>query len=405
MNRLRLTSLRARLTLGFAGITIAVFMAAYYFIHLAANYSPEGQAIRRLSERPSGVDGNQAPIFPPNLTIDQLQTMERRREFAVFGLMLIEFALISAGAWVVVGKTLKPLNQLARQAGFAAKDKHFYKLVAPSQDEEMVQLVTTLNDMLSNLAQISAAKGRFYSAASHELRTPLQALSGHLEVAMTRDRTAEEYRAVIHECNAQATRLVGLVQDLLLLHQLDNAVRLDRKHVPLRASIERALQLAQPLLKSRSLIVQYQPDDEIRAEAAPNQIDIFFRNVVENAAKYADPGSVVRITLSCGTKFIAFEIENQCATAGQLNKDKLFEPFYRPDRSRNAKTGGNGLGLAIVKAIAEANHFAVNLEASDKAVRLMARFPFPNQTLPPQGEEEEDWSSGTDRTAGLRTSI
>jgi signal transduction histidine kinase len=88
---------------------------------------------------------------------------------------------------------------------------------SPSADQEMVELVSTLNGFLHRLSESVAVQGRFYAAASHELRTPLQALSGHLGLGLSSPRSSEEYRAILQEAHRQARRLKILVQDLLLL--------------------------------------------------------------------------------------------------------------------------------------------------------------------------------------------
>src|SRR5579872_2196378 len=126
----------------------------------------------------------------------------------------------AVGSWVLVGRTLSPIGALSREAKVASIESLRVRLEAPSQDVEVVELVGTLNGLLTRLSDAAASKGRFYAAASHELRTPLQALAGHLEIALHRDRTAPEYRAAIEEAYAQTRRLTSLVQDLLFLNQL-----------------------------------------------------------------------------------------------------------------------------------------------------------------------------------------
>src|SRR5207302_7423918 len=126
-------------------------------------------------------------------------------------LLLSLFAVlgVAGGAWLLVGQTLSPIHRLAVQASAASVEKMQVRLKAPSRDAEVVDLVDTLNGLLSRLAETAAVKGRFYAAASHELRTPLQALSGHLEVALSRGRTAEEYETFLQEASKQAGRLTS----------------------------------------------------------------------------------------------------------------------------------------------------------------------------------------------------
>src|SRR5262249_28045507 len=140
---------------------------------------------------------------------------------ALLGVLVLFLAFFTAtGVWLLVGRTLQPIRGLARQADAASAASLEVQLKPPSEDAELVELVATFNRLLERLTRPRAARGRFYAAASHELRTPLQALSGHLELALTRPRTSDEYQSVVEEAFGQTRRLMRLVRELLLLNQL-----------------------------------------------------------------------------------------------------------------------------------------------------------------------------------------
>ena len=280
---------------------------------------------------------------------------------------------VTLGAWLLVGQALSPLPRLALQAHAATTESLRVSLAPPSQDTEIVALVDTLNGLLRRLSEAAAARGRFYAAASHELRTPLQALSGHLELALTRPREAQEYRDVVQEAHTQALRLISLTQDLLLLNQLDSAPMPALEAVEVGEMCERALSHLSALIGERHLVLQADWSETLTIEAPPHQLEMLTRNLIENAVKYAEAGGTVRVDLLPATHTL--EIFNACAPIPQWDEKKLFEPFYRLDESRNSKTGGNGLGLAICKAIADANGWHITL--SQVAGGVLARVHFP----------------------------
>jgi signal transduction histidine kinase len=294
---------------------------------------------------------------------------------------------VAAGTWVLVGRTLSPIRRLALQADAASVENLQVRLKAPSGDAEVVELVDTLNGLLTRLAETAAVKGRFYAAASHELRTPLQALSGHLEVALSRSRTAEEYETFLQEASRQTGRLTSLVKDLLLLHQLDSIHGSDvqtgaaRGHpapqvtepIDLGQVCETVLAQLAPLIEARALRFEADLGDGIEIRAAPSHAQILVRNLVENAVKYASEGGAVTLCLTAGGP-ARLELFNECLLAPEWSPQKLFEPFYRPDAARNARTGGNGLGLAICRAVAAANGWTVTLEQEARGVRAVAAF-------------------------------
>ena len=297
---------------------------------------------------------------------------------AVLGSVVL--VAVTLGAWLLVGQALSPLLRLAQQANAATTDSLRVRLIPSSRDTEIVALVNTLNGLLSRVSDAAAARGRFYAAASHELRTPLQALSGHLELALTRPREAQEYQGVIQEAHTQSRRLISLTQDLLLLNQLDSAPVPAPAEVEVGEMCDRALSLLAPRIAERGLILQADWKEPLTIFAPPHHLEMLIRNLLENAVKYAKTGGIVRAAPQADTRTL--EIFNACDPIPQWDEKKLFEPFYRLDESRNSKTGGNGLGLAICKAIADANGWRISLEQIEGGVLVRVIFPESALSLP-----------------------
>ena len=294
-------------------------------------------------------------------------------------LMLAAFSVLmggaaTLGAWLLVGRTLSPIGNLSQQARTATAEGGQARLTAPSQDAEVVELVSTLNDLLTRQREANAARGRFYAAASHELRTPLQALSGHLELALQRPRSEKEYFAVVQEAHAQTRRLTTLTRDLLRLHQVEGDPHPVQEPVDLSEACERGLRSFGALIGANCLTVQTDIAPDAVVASAPTHADMMIRNLLENAVRYAVPNGIVRFVLTSdgageepdapGTNVksnVSLELWNTCFPDVSLQPERWLEAFYRPDISRNAHTGGNGLGLAICKAIADANGWQLSL--------------------------------------------
>lgn len=313
-------------------------------------------------------DGQRVVIGSP---WDKVEHRLREHALVLLALTAIVVAASAAGAWMLVGRTLSPIDHLARQAQTASAESLRVRLEAPSADAEIARLVVTLNELLDRLERTAAARGRFYAAASHELRTPLQALAGLLEVALSRERSGDEYRHTLVESHAQTERLTSLVQDLLLLNQLDMAtscppaVWLDAADI-----CETELAHLTPLAAERGLRVEATLPDHCEMNAPWNHITMLLRNLLENAVKYAEPGGLVRVHLTPAN----LRIWNEGVPEAGTNLQQYFEPFYRPDAARQSQTGGNGLGLAICKAICDANNWHIDLRIEDGGVGVEVRF-------------------------------
>lgn len=309
--------------------------------------------------------------LPWRKTADSLQS----QALALLFLGLFVVVIAAVGAWLLVGHTLSPIGSLSRQAQAASADSLRVHLNASSRDAEIVELVTTLNGLLARLSETAEAKGRFHAAASHELRTPLQALTGHLELALRQPRTESEYQAVVEEAHTQTRRLIALAGDLLLLNQLDTAPPPPQEPVNLADICDRTLCSLTPLMEARGLQVQEDLPAEATIPAPPTHAEMLVRNLIENALKYADAGGCVRVQVTVMPGATRLEIFNRCAPLPEWNPDRLFEPFYRPDASRNSKTGGTGLGLAICKAIADVNGWTLMLRQEPTGVLSTVLFP------------------------------
>ena len=290
---------------------------------------------------------------------------------------LIMIVVTGVASWILVGQTLSPIRLLSRQAQAASTDNLRLHLEVPTQDAEVAELVTTLNGLLARLADTAAARGRFYAAASHELRTPLQALSGHLELALNRERDAEEYRAMLEEARIQTKRLTTLARDLLFLNRLETGVAIVREPVEISELCERQLTHFQPLIARRQLTPHIRLMEEAMLLAPPLHVEMLIRNLIENAVKYASPGGLVAVSLMEIDARFCLEVFNSFPTEPRLDRDEIFEPFFRPDASRTTETGGNGLGLAICQALTTANRWPFAWRHDDDGVRATVWFPQP----------------------------
>ncbi len=299
----------------------------------------------------------------------EVEKVLREEALLLLCLGLLTIAAAALASWALVGRTLSPIGLLSRSTREASVDGLRVQLRAPSDDVEMTELVETLNGLLERLAEAAAAKGRFYTAASHELRTPLQALSGHLEVALSRPRREEEYQATIGEALSQTRRLTRLTQDLLLLNQLDSAhADQPREPVDLAEACEHTLRQVQPIATQRGLRLSTEDIAEATVVAPPAHVDILARNLIENAVRYATAGGEVRLAVHRHGEEAILAVYNSYPPIADWNPAALIEAFARLDHSRSATTGGNGLGLAICGAIAKANQWALTLDHDGRGV-------------------------------------
>ena len=191
---------------------------------------------------------------------------------------------------------------------------------------------------------------QFITDASHELKTPLAIISANAEVL--------EYKAGQNEwidnITGQTGHMAELIDDLLTLAKMDEYEGdPDLTEVNLTDLVQRKAADFAEVFRRKEVSVQTEITGEILLTANAKQLSMLLSILIENAAKYVTDGGKVRMTLYVSGKYAFFEIENTAMLEGGQDLEKLFDRFYRPDSSRNSKTGGQGIGLSTARKIAE----------------------------------------------------
>jgi signal transduction histidine kinase len=214
----------------------------------------------------------------------------------------------------------------------------------------------------------------FIANAAHELRTPLTNLQGYLEAL--RDGVITADTATYESLWDEAERLVRLSHSLDALAEGDAAtarpVAID---LDLAAAVRAALDLAQPTLERAGLRLVVDVPDRLPARGNPDDLAQVLGNLVSNAARYTPAGGSVTVRAERRPGDLLVSISN---TGGGIPADDLgrvFERFYRVEKSRDRARGGAGIGLAIVKQLVEAAGGQVGVESADGSTRFWFSLP------------------------------
>ncbi len=227
-----------------------------------------------------------------------------------------------------------------------------------------------LSVLLSSLAvkpiqQAWDKQKQFVADASHELNTPLTVISSNLELLSESNALDENGRTQIERVRAESDRMKQLTGELLGLARAENTSQ-KVKHSPICVSeiAMRESLLFEPLLYESGLGFEYRIEKDLWALADEAQITQIVSILIDNARKYAAPGTAVTLTLApCGKRTGELKVRNlgQPMTKEQL--ENIFERFYRADDSR--ASSGYGLGLAIARALAQSNHCTLRASSSE----------------------------------------
>jgi signal transduction histidine kinase len=272
---------------------------------------------------------------------------------SVTGIVVIA-ALVAAGAALVVGMILarriaRPIQRLAEAAQRTARGD--LRATAPVEGPTEVRaLANAFNVMVDRLAEQDAVRREFVVNASHELRTPLTNLQGYLEAL--RDGVLPPDPATFESLKEEVDRLTRLAASLDLLAVAD-ADRPMPEDLDLGALVRSGLELAAPAFARRQIAVDTSIESGVKVHARPDELAQVVSNLLQNAVRYTPASGSVRVAVARDGVDAIVRVSNTGEEIPAEDLPRLWERFFRVERSRDRATGGAGIGLAIVKRLVE----------------------------------------------------
>jgi signal transduction histidine kinase len=293
----------------------------------------------------------------PTARLDQ-QVKQSGFYIALSSLLLLAVT-IPLALWGI-RRGLSPLQKLAERAALVSTETWELRLPEEIQQvKELRPLTESMKTMLDRLRHSFDQQREFLGNSAHELKTPVAVLKSTLQSLLHRPRSLEEYRAGIEHSLEDLERLEELLQWIMRLARAEQwargALRRDLEVIDISATCEDAIERIRALAESRKTTVHFSKSGPVPFRADPEDLQLVWINLLENAVRYSPEGGSVEVSVSWGNNGgaqIIFEDHGAGIDAAQI--PHIFERFYRADPSRNRATGGFGLGLAIVKALVEA---------------------------------------------------
>jgi signal transduction histidine kinase len=333
-----------------------------------------GVAIVAIGITVVGADIFRALMVEAGDSADHAQAMYDQSVTTVVIAAVIVAALASIVLAVVLARMLaRPLAEVGAAARRVAEGDYAAR-VPREGPEELTSLADSFNQMATSLERQEVMRRDFIANAAHELRTPLTNLQGYLEAL--RDGVIIADRATYESLWDEAERLVRLSHSLDALAEGDAAtsppavVELD-----LAGAIRAALDLAQPSFDRAHLTVVAELPERLPARANADQLAQVLGNLLSNAARYTPTGGTVTVRAERRPSDLLVSIANTGEGIPADDLDRVFERFYRVEKSRDPARGGAGIGLAIVKQLVEAGGGRVGAESGEGGIRFWFSLP------------------------------
>jgi signal transduction histidine kinase len=273
---------------------------------------------------------------------------------------------------------LSPVASISGQAKLITETNLHLRLDEGNKKDELAKLSVIINRMLERLEYAFDLQKSFVSNASHELRTPLTSIIGNIDVALSRERTNEEYKTVLEDVMKEAEKLHELTNGLLKLAQSNiDTSHLKKENIRLDELLFELKDEMQVKRAGCEIQVEFtsMPEDpaEISLSGSKNLIEIALLNVLDNACKFS-PGKKVMLSLFPAKDSISIEIADEGIGISAEELPHVMETFYRANNARSFT--GTGIGLALTQKIIELYGGKISLSSEiNNGTKVFISFP------------------------------
>lgn len=276
-----------------------------------------------------------------------------------------------AAIWLAVHQGHKPIRRISQQINRINSEQLHLRLRLSSVPVELKPMATAFNEMIDRLEDGFRRLSNFSGDIAHELRTPITNLTTQTQVALSRARTAQEYREILYSNLEEYERMAKMIGDMLFIAKADNGlIEPERSSVPLVAELRELADFFEAWGEERHIAIVITGDENVTIAADRPMLRRALSNLLSNAIRYTTEGSTIEASVQQDSRTTIISIVNPGPTIPAEHLAHLFERFYRPDASRHRNREGAGLGLAIVKSIVQAHGGQVTVSSNNGITRF-----------------------------------
>ena len=295
--------------------------------------------------------------------------------------IVLIFALI--GGNFLIYKSFAPVEEILEKLKNINASDLSARLKTTNKQDEINQLASEINNLLKRLELSFERISQFSSDASHELKTPLTIIKGELEIALRKDRSVEEYKEALRTSLDEVIVIEQSINDLLFLAKNEKDITIDNiEDIYFDEIIDESINEVKNFAKLNDIKINFLLEDTIEYKGYSNLLKIALKNVLKNAIQFSHPNSQIIVKSYKNDSFFNISVEDFGIGIAKNEKNKIFEKFYRTDKSRNKNSGGTGLGMSILKKIVDIHKGKIEIESTENIGTIITiSFPIKNNFL------------------------
>ncbi len=315
-------------------------------------FSPDNAVMisKAVGARNNAVSGYVVTVTDMNMITGNINGIFRILLMSVLAALIIAVAIV----YFLAYRTLKPLKQLSFATKKIASGDYSYR-VEIDGDNEFRELGDAFNDMARSLSTLESSRRSFIANISHELKTPMTTIGGFVDGIIDGTISKEKQNEYLKIVSSEVKRLARLVVAMLDLSKIEaGELTLKKEKVDVSRMVFRVLLSFEQMIEKQNIEIRgLDKMPSITIDVDKDMIYQVFYNLVDNAVKFTDKGGYIAVAGMLMDDKYVFRIKNKCHGISTEEMSKIFERFYKVDKSHSREVKGVGLGLYLVKTIVE----------------------------------------------------
>ncbi len=270
------------------------------------------------------------------------------------------------GGYFLIYKSFLPIEKLLQKLKNINATDLSKRLESKNKNDEIDLLSQEINNLLQRLEVSFEKISQFSSDASHELKTPLTIIRGEIEIALRKNRSTKEYQDTLSNCLDELITIQQTIDDLLFLAKNEHEVLEERKEELYldEVSLE-AFKEMQTFAKLKDINLECKIKEPLQIRGHHKLLKIAIKNILKNAITFSHKNTTVTISNYKDENNNIICIEDKGIGIPKKDQEKIFDKFYRTDKSRNKESGGTGLGMSIVEKIIKIHKGEIKLQSEE----------------------------------------